>query len=120
MQKKYAAYASTASSGASILGAAQVCHYACLGVIAALSFIGITLSGMPLLFLTKYAPLFWGIAVLFFALTFVYRHCLSRSILTANAGLLIAGFPFTTQPYIFWIVGGIVFTLGIMQRILKR
>lgn len=120
MREKYTAYATTASSGASILGAGQLCHYTCLAVITALSFVGITVSGMPLFFLTKYIALFWGIAVFFFIITLFYRHCLSRFVLTANAGLLIAGFPFTTKPYLFWITGGIVFTAAIMQKILKR
>ena len=120
MKKKYVAYSGTVSSGASILGAGQLCHYTCLAVISLLSFIGITVSGMPLFFLTKYAVFFWGIAVIFFAITLFYRHCLSRFVLTTNAGLLIAGFPFTQRQYIFWVLGGIVLTAAIMQKILKR
>ena len=44
---------------ASFLGSYQVCHSACLALISLLSLVGITVAGMPLLFLTQVAIPFW-------------------------------------------------------------
>lgn len=52
------------SGGVSVLGSYQVCHNICMGLIFLLSILGITVFGMPLLFLTKIAKPFWIAAVI--------------------------------------------------------
>ncbi|NOZ81346.1 MAG: hypothetical protein GXP63_06775 [DPANN group archaeon] len=107
------------SGAASILGSWQICHGVCLGIISLLGVIGITLTGMPLAFLTKIAVPIWLIAVallgvvLYFYLT---RHCISRNLILINTGLIVAGTPFLAlQPYQvwFWIVGGSIAVSGV-------
>ena len=50
------------SGVASVFGSWQVCHNICLGLIAVLAVLGVTVTGMPLLFLTKWAIPLWTIA----------------------------------------------------------
>lgn len=107
------------SGAASILGSWQICHNVCLGIIALLSVVGITLTGMPLLFLTKIAVPVWIIAVVLLGVVFYFyftRHCISKNLILINTGLIIAGTPFLAlQPYQiwFWIVGGSLAASGI-------
>ena len=101
------------SGATSILGSWQVCHNLCLGIIAILSLIGITVIGMPLMFLTKIAIPFWITAFLLLLFTiWIYykKRCISNRLILFNSGLVIAGIPFQPlQAYsvLFWIVGGI-------------
>ena len=44
--------------GLSFLGGYNICHNACLALIASLSFLGISVQGMPLFFLQGYAKIF--------------------------------------------------------------
>ena len=96
----------------SILGSWQVCHNVCLGIISLLSLIGITIVGMPLLFLTKVAIPFWSVAfVLLLATVWLYykKGCISGKLILLNAGLIIAGIPFAPLQrfsIFFWVVGG--------------
>ncbi len=118
------------SGAASILGSWQVCHNICLGIIALLGIIGITVVGMPLVFFTKIAIPMWTIAViLLFIIIAVYlkKHCISKNLIIINSGLIIAGTPF--QPLqqfsiFFWTVGGILavtsISLFIKDRIQKK
>ncbi len=107
------------SGAASILGSWQVCHNICLGIIALLGIIGITVVGMPLEFFTKIAIPMWTIAViLLFIIIAVYlkKPCISKNLIIINSGLIIAGIPF--QPLqkfsvFFWTVGGILVLLGV-------
>ncbi len=114
------------SGAASVLGSWQVCHSVCLGLIALLSVVGITLTGMPLLFLTKIAVPLWLIAValLGVVLCFYFRmHCISRNLILLNSGLIIAGIPFTKlQQYqqAFWAIGGSVALAGIALYVKSR
>lgn len=109
------------SGAASILGSWQICHSVCLGLIALLSIVGITITGMPLLFLTKVAVPLWSIAVLLLiAVIIMYktRKCISKNLIIFNSGLIIAGTPF--QPLkqysiIFWIFGGLIAASGIFM-----
>ena len=102
------------SGAASIMGSWQICHHICLGIIALLSVVGITITGMPLLFLTKIAIPMWLIAVLLLSASVIlYRmkKCISRNLIIFNAGLIIAGIPFqSVQPFsaYFWTVGGAI------------
>src|SRR3989338_976335 len=85
------------SGAASILGSWQVCHNVCLGIIALLGLIGITVVGMPLLFFTKIAIPAWLIAVALLAVVvwlYFNKHCLSKNLIMLNSGLIIAGIPF--------------------------
>lgn len=97
------------------LGGWQVCHNLCLGIIALLSVIGITVVGMPLLFLTQYVVYFWTIALLLLIpILIMYwknRKCMSIKLILFNVGIVIASIPFSwLQPYkfVFWLVGGIL------------
>lgn len=113
-KEKLISYAGTASGGASIVSAHNVCHYTCLGLIALLGFLGITVAGMPLMFLAKYNTLFWsmGTGFLLFALLIrmKYSLCISRKLLLGNAGLVIAGIPFVPlwsyAQFFIWVLGG--------------
>lgn len=107
------------SGAVSILGSWQVCHSVCLGLIALLSVVGITVTGMPLLFLTKIAVPLWLIAVALLGIVvylYVKLHCISRNLILLNSGLIIAGTPFqAVQQYqqAFWIIGGGIALAGI-------
>ena len=114
------------SGAASILGSWQVCHNVCLGVIALLGIIGITVAGMPLLFLTKIAIPIWAIAVLLLALTvwlYASRKCISKNLIIFNSGLIIAGTPFQqVQQFsiFFWVVGGLLAAAGILLFVKEK
>lgn len=103
----------------SVLGSWQGCHNVCLGLIVLLGILGITIVGMPLLFLTKVAVPFWIIAVIMLGLgIYIYtkKQCISKNLLFLNSGLIIAGTPFqAVQSFqlTFWIVGGALATFGI-------
>lgn len=111
-KEKLLAGTGSLSGAASIMGSWQICHNICLGVIALLSLIGITITSMPLLFLTSIKTPMWLIAVvLLFATIVLYKmkKCISKNLIIFNAGLVIAGVPFQDlQQYsiYFWIVGG--------------
>jgi len=105
----------------SFLGSYQVCHNACLALVTFLTFLGFTVAGMPLLFLTKVAVPFWifAVSLLIIMLALNYKKIihLSNKMLLFNSGLIIAGIPFQQLQqfnYIFWIIGGIlvVFSIG--------
>ena len=111
-----------AISGAlSFLGGYQVCHNACLALVAFLTFLGFTVAGMPLLFLTKVAIPFWVIAVILLVTMVILKYGkligVSDKVLLLNSGLIIAGIPFQQVQnfnYIFWSIGGVlvVFSIG--------
>ncbi|NQV09019.1 hypothetical protein HQ529_04165 [Candidatus Woesearchaeota archaeon] len=119
IKEKFVGAAGSASGIASILGSWQVCHNLCLGLIALLSVIGITVVGMPLLFLTKLAVPFWIVAVslLVIVLYFYFKKgCISQKLILFNLGVIIAATPFQSlQSFspVFWIVGGALVALSI-------
>ena len=103
----------------SFLGGWQVCHNLCLGIIALLSLIGITVVGMPLLFLTQYAIYFWSAAVLLLIPTLIMywknRKCVSNKLILFNIGIVIASVPFAQQlQIIFFVVGGTLILFSIL------
>lgn len=110
----------TLSGLTSILGSWQVCHSICLGIVFALSLIGITITGMPLLFLTKVAVPLWIIAVLLLIATIILyrtRKCISKNLVILNIGLIVAGVPFKNlgqYQIFFWIVGGLISFIAIV------
>ena len=119
IKEKLATITSSASGVLSFLGGYQICHNICMWIIALLSILGITVVGMPLLFLNKVAIPFWIAALVLFIISFYFyikMKCISRNILILNSGILIAGVPFTqVQDYIkfFWIIGGTLFIIGL-------
>lgn len=96
------------------MGSWQICHGVCLGLITFLGFIGITIVGMPLLFLTKIAIPLWILALaLLIACYILYfkKKCVSKKMIILNSGILIAGIPFQSLQRwskVFWLVGGII------------
>jgi len=119
MKEKFIGATGSISGLASILGSWQVCHNICLGLITLLSVIGITVVGMPLLFLTKLAIPFWTAAVVLLFITlyfYITKKCISSRLIMINSGLIIAGTPFqAVQSFsiVFWIVGGLLGITGI-------
>ena len=102
----------------SFLGSWQICHNVCLGIIALLGVIGITIVGMPLLFLTKIAIPLWITAISLLLITIFFyfkKRCISNRLILFNSGLIIAGFPFQIGNFLitFWIVGGLLSIIGI-------
>ena len=122
--------AGSISGVTSVLGSWQVCHNVCLGLIVLLGILGIVVTGMPLLFLTKVAVPFWIIAFSFLLLTlFIYykKKCISHKLIIFNSGLIVAGTPFqSVQQYslFFWIIGGLLvvvsITLFVKNKIKKK
>ena len=103
------------SGGLSFLGGYQVCHNVCLGLISILTLLGFTITGMPLLFLTRVSIPFWAIALALLILAIILKFGknmeFSGKIILLNSGLIIAGIPFQQLQrfnYIFWITGGIL------------
>ena len=108
------------SGAASVLGSWQVCHSICTAIIIVLSMMGITLSTMPLLFLTKIASVMWGIAATLFAATLYFylaKKCISSALVMLNTGLLVMGIPFAAlQQFIllFYGIGGTLAVSGLV------
>lgn len=108
------------SGSLSFLGGWQVCHNLCLGVIAFLSLVGISVAGMPLLFLTQYAPYFWSLAIVLLIPTlFMYfrnRQCMSKSLILFNVGIIVFSFPFFQEISLaFWSIGAIIIIYTIIS-----
>ena len=111
--------AGSISGVASILGSWQLCHSICLGLITLLSLIGISVVGMPLLFLTKIAVQIWLFAVALLAITavlYIKKKCISLKMIIFNIGVIIAGVPFKPlQGTIFvWVIGGLIASIAIV------
>jgi len=130
---KIAGVAGGASGAASILGSWQICHNICLGIVALLAILGITVVGMPLLFLTRLAIPFWIIAFTLLLVTiaiYVKKKCISKNLIMFNSGLIIAGVPFQALQnfqVFLWIIGGTIaliaasiFVKGKIQKRLKK
>ncbi len=119
-KEKIASAGSVVSSVVSFLGGYQVCHSICIGIIALLSVIGITITTFPLIFLTKVAVPFWIAAVALLAISLVFyfkKKCISRNLIILNAGMIIAGVPFENLQSLrlfFWVIGGGLVLLSIM------
>ncbi len=120
IKAKAASISSSVSGVMGFLGGYQVCHNICLGIIALLSIIGITLVGMPLLFLTKVAIPFWIAAFSLFVISlfFYFRNrCISKNLLLLNGGIIIAAVPFNLLKnflIFFWIIGGAIILISIV------
>src|SRR3989338_2033832 len=125
-KEKVASAGSLVSSVVSFLGGYQVCHSICVGIIALLSLIGITITTFPLIFLTKVAVPFWIAAVALLAISLVFyfkKKCISRNLIILNAGVIMAGVPFENlQSFrvFFWIIGGGLVLLSIILFIKSK
>ncbi len=114
------------SGAASVMGSWQVCHNICLGIIALLSVVGITVTGMPLLFMTNLAIPMWSIAVVLLAAALILHHmkkCISTNLIIFNSGLIIAGIPFKDlQPYsaYFLVLGGAISLTAVALYVRSR
>ncbi len=126
IEEKLITASGTLSGATSILGSWQICHSICLGLIAMLSVLGITIVGMPLLFLTKIAIPLWSLAFVILAATillYLKKKCISEKMIMFNSGLLIAGIPFTAvQKFaiFFWIIGGFLALAAIVWFIQEK
>ncbi len=108
-------------------GSYQVCHNVCTAVVSSLAILGITLKGMPLLFLQKVAVPFWTLAVVVLIVMTLLRWqkkaCISPNALLFNSGIIIAGVPFlAVQNFLayFWVVGGLIVLTSINIFIRKK
>ena len=115
------------SGSLSFLGGWQVCHNLCLGIIALLSLIGITIIGMPLLFLQQYNVYFWSVAVLLLiptlAMYWKNKKFMSSRLLLFNLGIILAAVPFIElQDYMvfFWFFGGALIFYSLMMFAKRR
>ncbi|MEK6861997.1 MAG: hypothetical protein AABY07_08590 [Nanoarchaeota archaeon] len=126
LKEKTVGVSSSISGATSVLGSYQICHNICLGLIALLSIIGITLVGMPLLFLTKVAIPFWIIAFLLLILTLFFyfkKGCISKKLIIFNSGLIIAGIPFKQVLHFskyFMIIGGLFVTYSLILYFMDK
>jgi len=120
IKEKLSSIGSIFSSSLSFLGGYQVCHSVCLGIISALSIIGITVTGMPLFFLQSVAIPFWIAAVVLLMITLLFyikKKCISLNLIIFNTGIIIAGTPFAAaQKYniFLWIIGGLFVLISII------
>ncbi len=125
LKNRLVGLAGSASGAASVLGSWQVCHNVCLGLIALLAIFGITLVGMPFLFLTKIALPVWIVAVVLLGVTIVLhakKKCVSRKQIMFNAGLIVAGVPFqpTGTAPVFWALGGTLIASAVILFFYER
>ena len=126
IREKLVSATGSVSGAASILGSWQICHNLCLGIIALLGIAGITLTGMPLFFVTKIAVPLWFTALALLLLTLYFyasKKCISKNLIFLNSGLIIAGTPFqSTQSFQagFWTAGGALAVIGIAMYIREK
>lgn len=126
MKEKLIGTAGSLSGVTGFLGSYQVCHNLCMGLIALLSLVGVTVAFMPLLFLTKVAVPFWTAAVALLLITvwvYLKKRCVSEKLIIFNSGLIVAGVPF--QPLqkfslYFWLIGGALVVLSIALLLKDR
>ena len=104
-----------------------VCHNVCTAAIALLAIIGITVVGMPLLFLQKVAVPFWTAAVLLLGVLLVLKAkkmgCISGNALMLNAGLIVVGTPFQAAKqfsYALWSIGGALVVVSLISMLKGR
>ena len=118
---------SSISGLSGIFSSYSVCHSICMTAISLLSIIGITVAGMPLLFLQQVALPIWIFAVVLFGVTLILyykkRHCMPKNMLTLNFGLLVIGTPFvqdTGFKLYFWVAGGIIAAAAIIMPVKNK
>ncbi len=118
-KEKIMSTASGVSGAASIMGSWQVCHTVCMSLVALLSAVGISVAGMPLAFLQKFAIPLWTTALVLLGIVsyFYFKNkCISKNSLILNSGFIVAGVPFQSlQKFqlIFWSFGAFLIIAGI-------
>jgi len=124
---KYFSYLSSLSGASGAFSSYQVCHSICLGIVALLSLIGITLTGLPLLFLQKLALPLWIIALVLFAVSIIlyikHKDCMPKNLLIFNFGAIIVGIPFENLAFLrtyFFIIGFSIIIFSLYLIVKKR
>jgi hypothetical protein len=126
LTEKVAGAGSSTSGVLSFLGGYTICHNICLGLIAGLSLVGISVTGMPLEFLQPYAIPLWSLAVVLLGVSaFLYfrKKCISQHLLVANTGLLIAATPFPELAFlqwVFWIFGFGLLAVAVYNYLVEK
>jgi len=116
-EKKIFGIASGVSGAGSVISAHNVCHTICLAVVAFLSVFGIIVSSDILMWLQDYNLFFWSMGMIFLGISLVLLYikgnCISKKMIFLNIGLLVIGFPFL-QNWFVWIPGILVvlFSIG--------
>lgn len=127
LKEKILSLTSSLSGLMGVFSSWTVCHNVCTAAIALLAIIGITVTGMPLLFLQGVAVPFWTAAVILFAVLLFLKlrkmGCLSGRMLALNAGLIVFGMPL--QPLqqfslLFRIAGGALILAAAVMLIRSR
>lgn len=121
IKERFVGILGSISGFTSFLGSWQICHNVCLWLVTLLGILGITVVGMPLLFLTKIAVYIWTVAFLMLLLTLWFyfkKSCISKKMVYLNSGLVLAGVPFfQNYSWSFWISGGILVLISIFYMI---
>jgi len=127
--QKTGKYASAGATAFTTLGitAHNFCHYLCLGVVAMLTVAGVSVVGMPLMWLEDYAVYFWGMGLIFLGISFYLLYtrpfCISKNAITANSGLLVAAVPLKdvigSQIYLFWASGVVIIAYAVFLYLRK-
>ncbi len=127
LKEKILSLTSSFSGLMGVFSSWTVCHNVCIALIALLAIIGITVVGMPLLFLQKVAVPFWTVAVILFAVLLALKMrkmgCLSGKALTLNAGLIVFGMPLQSlQQFslLFRVAGGAIILAAVAMFISGR
>ncbi len=118
---------SSISGLSGVFSSYNMCHSICIGAISLLSIIGITVAGMPLLFLQSIALPLWIFASALFIITLalylIHKKGISKNLLIANFGMLTIGTPFVQETdfkIYFWIAGGIIVAAAVIMAVKKR
>mgnify|MGYP001614207108 CR=1 FL=1 len=126
-KEKYVSYFSSLSGASGIFSSYQVCHSICLGTIALLSLIGITLTGLPFLFLQALALPLWTIALILFVISLIlyikHKHQNMKNLLVFNFGAIIVGIPFENLVFLrtyFLVIGFSIIIFSLYLIIKKR
>ena len=95
-------------------------------LVSFLTIIGISIVGMPLIFLQKISVPMWSIAVALLIVSYILKvkyAGISSNLLMLNTGLIIIGVPFKgVQLYapLFWIMGGTTAAFAVVQMLLPK
>ncbi|MEK6852535.1 MAG: hypothetical protein AABX59_01520 [Nanoarchaeota archaeon] len=118
-------FGSTSGAGA-VAGAHNVCHSICTAAVSVFAIFGITVSSTALMFLEDLAPYFWIMGLVFFTASlflFIWMKHGSKKFLLFNAGILIAGIPFSllsAYQIILWTFGGLFVLVSLILYINER
>ncbi|MBI2145031.1 hypothetical protein HYU18_01775 [Candidatus Woesearchaeota archaeon] len=125
LRERLLSVGSGASGLMGIFSSWAVCHNVCTAAIAFLAVMGVTVTGMPLLFLQSVAVPLWTAAVALLVVLLILKirkmGCLSTNALMLNGGIIIFGMPLQAlQDFIlfFRLAGGAVILVA-AARLLK-